>query len=495
MRRVRERLVGYYGMEVDSVGRSGGLALLWKKEIDCVFKSASVHYMDFVIKGERGEWRLTGFYGWPAVSDRHLSWELLRVLSRQSALSWVCIGDFNEILFSTEMKGGSRPQWQMNNFQAAVDDCGLRDVAWEGYNFLFGRREMEGVRRRQFRFEQFWTEEEGCGEAVERGFYRGRGDLVTMLQACASELRAWKKTNINRIGKDMEQKLKRLAQLNEGDRSADNVQKRKKLVAELAGLRKKEEQYWRQRSRALWLKDGDRNTSFFHSRAGDRRRKNFISNLVDDDGTVHVGEEAVSRVANNYFEDFFKSSNPSNFNDVLLGLEDHVSDAMNLELRRDYGEDEIIEALHQMHPLKAPGPDGMNGLFYQTYWDIVGSEVVATVLTILRRERSPRDINKTNIVLIPKKKAPDKIRDFRPISLCNVAYKLVSKVLANRLKTFLGEIVSVNQSAFTPGRMISDNVLVAFEIFHYMKIRNPPRVKWLLNWTWQRHMIESNGLF
>ncbi|XP_074292350.1 uncharacterized protein LOC141619219 [Silene latifolia] len=518
MRRVREKIDGFYGMEVDSAGRSGGLAMMWRKEIDCTFLSASVHYMDFVIKGEQGEWRLTGFYGWPAVSDRHLSWELLRVLSRQSALPWVCIGDFNEILFSTEMKGGSRPQRQMNNFQAAVDDCGLRDVAWEGYNFSFdngqvgdanrqsmidramctgswldlfpfarlfylerewsdhspiklvlNRREMEGVRRRQFRFEQFWTEEEGCGEAVERGYYRGRGDLVTMLQACASELRAWKKTNINRIRKDMEKKMKRLGQLNEGDRSEANVRARKKLVAELAGLRKKEEQYWRQRSRALWLKEGDRNTSFFHSRAGDRRRKNFIASLVGDDGTVHAGDEAVSRVANNYFEELFTSSNPVDFDDVLVGLEGRVSADMNMGLSREYGEEEVIEALHQMHPLKAPGPDGMNGLFYQTYWDIVGSEVIATVLAILRGERSPRDINKTNIVLIPKKKAPDKIRDFRPISLCNVAYKLVSKVLANRLKSFLGDIVSVNQSAFTPGRIISDNVLVAFEIFHYMK--------------------------
>ncbi|XP_074315228.1 uncharacterized protein LOC141651412 [Silene latifolia] len=107
--------------------------------------------------------------------------------------------------------------------------------------------------------------------------------------------------------------------------------------------------------------------------------------------------------------------------------------------------------------------------FYQTYWHVVGQRVVATVLGILRGEVSPEQINKTYIVLIPKKKASDKIRDFRPISLCNVVYKLVSKVLANRLKLFFGDIISENQSAFTPGRLISDNILIAFEVFHHMK--------------------------
>ncbi|XP_074306460.1 uncharacterized protein LOC141641707 [Silene latifolia] len=128
MRRVREGLEGYHGLEVDSVGRL---------ELYCTFVSASVHYMNFTVKEENRVWRVTGFYGWPNVAERHLSWELLQLLSRQSTLPWLCIGDFNEILFSTEMKGSSRPQRQMINFQRAVDECGLRDVAWEGYQFTF----------------------------------------------------------------------------------------------------------------------------------------------------------------------------------------------------------------------------------------------------------------------------------------------------------------------------------------------------------------------
>ncbi|XP_074321466.1 uncharacterized protein LOC141658006 [Silene latifolia] len=473
LRRVRERFDEFYGIEVDSVGRSGGLAMLWKKEIDCTFMSASNHHMDFRVKGEEGEWRITGFYGWPVTADRHLSWELLRLLSRQSHLPWVCIGDFNEILFSTEMKGGSRPQWQMNNFRAAVDECGLRDTPWEGYNFSWDNGQV-GDANRQCMLDRAlcsssWTDmfPYACLMYLNRE-WSDHAPIKLVLNSRAEGVKGSRCFRFEQIwvGEEGQKQLGRLDTLG---RTTANVQQRRKLVADIAKLRRQEEQYWRQRSRALWLKDGDKNTKFFHTRAGERKKKNFIAKLIDDEGVVRNGDVAVGRVANNYFHQLFLTDNPVIEEDVLEGVRQRVMDEMNETLRRDYSEDEVIDALNQMHPLKAPGPDGMNGLFYQTYWSTIGPVVTETVLAILRGERSPGELNKTNIVLIPKKKAPDKIRDFRPISLCNVAYKLVSKVLANRLKTFRGEIVSENQSAFTPGRAISDNVMIAFEVFHYMK--------------------------
>ena len=146
-----------------------------------------------------------------------------------------------------------------------------------------------------------------------------------------------------------------------------------------------------------------------------------------------------------------------------------MSDEMNMVLQAPYHEEEVKSALSQMHPIKAPGPDGMCPMFFQTYWHIVRPSVSFSVLKILRGERIPDQLNHTYITLIPKKSNAISMPDFRPISLCNVIYKLVSKVLANRLKTFLDKIVSVNQSAFTPGRLITDNILVAFELFHHMK--------------------------
>ncbi|XP_074271423.1 uncharacterized protein LOC141595357 [Silene latifolia] len=334
---------------------------------------------------------------------------------------------------------------------------------------IFDRREIGGKTRSRFRFDQIWVGEPGCEEAVERGLARGHGDLVEGLKECARELQAWKKISIGKIRRLLETKRRQLAQINGGTRTEEDVKRRRKIVAEIADLYRQEEQYWRQRSRALWLKDGDRNIKFFHSKAGERKSKNYIGALIDDSGLMRVGLDEVSSVANSYFQDLFTSSRPTHFDDVLVGLEGRVTDRINGLLQAEFNEVEIVKALNQMHPLKAPGPDGMNGLFYQTYWHVVGQRVVAIVLGILRGELSPEQINKTYIVLIPKKKAPDKIRDFSTISLCNVVYKLVPKVLANRLKLFLGDIISENQSVFTPGRLISDNILIAFEVFHHMK--------------------------
>ena len=141
---------------------------------------------------------------------------------------------------------------------------------------------------------------------------------------------------------------------------------------------------------------------------------------------------------------------------------------MNESLTHVFTREEVATALKQIHPTKAPGPDGMSAIFYQKYWDIVGSSVTNMVLNVLNNNLPISEINKTNIALIPKKNNPTKMTEFRPISLCNVIYKLISKILANRLKSFLPFIISENQSAFTSDRLIIDNVLVAFELMHFL---------------------------
>ena len=122
-----------------------------------------------------------------------------------------------------------------------------------------------------------------------------------------------------------------------------------------------------------------------------------------------------------------------------------------------------------MHPTKALGPDDMSAIFYQKYWDIIGEDVSNIILNTLNSNAPLTDLNKTNIVLVPKTNRPSKMSEFRPISLCNVTYKIISKVLANRLKPILDSISLENQSVFVLGRLIIDNVLVAFEIMHYLK--------------------------
>ena len=122
-----------------------------------------------------------------------------------------------------------------------------------------------------------------------------------------------------------------------------------------------------------------------------------------------------------------------------------------------------------MAPLKAPGPDGMPPPFYQHYWHLIGDDVAKAVIFCLQNGHLPPELNQTYLTLIPKVKNLEKVYEFRPIAFCNVLYKLVSKVFANRLKKILPHIISETQSVFQSDKAISDNILVAFETLHHMK--------------------------
>lgn len=122
-----------------------------------------------------------------------------------------------------------------------------------------------------------------------------------------------------------------------------------------------------------------------------------------------------------------------------------------------------------MAPLTALGLDGMSPIFYKPFWHIVGQDVASTVLTALNSGTVHESLNSTFISLIPKINNPKKVADFRPISLCNVSYKLIAKVLVNRMKVVLSHVIFDSQSAFLSGRLITDNILVAFETLYYLK--------------------------
>ena len=116
-----------------------------------------------------------------------------------------------------------------------------------------------------------------------------------------------------------------------------------------------------------------------------------------------------------------------------------------------------------MAPLKVPGLDSFPTGFFQKNWDTIGEDICQAILGILNSGTMPLSLNLTNIALIPKVKNPSIVSEYRPISLCNVRFKLVSKVLANRLKKILHHLISPIQSAFILGRLITDKVLTVCE--------------------------------
>ncbi|KAL6205195.1 hypothetical protein ACLB2K_022457 [Fragaria x ananassa] len=136
---------------------------------------------------------------------------------------------------------------------------------------------------------------------------------------------------------------------------------------------------------------------------------------------------------------------------------------------QEISKEEVWDALKLMNPSKAPRLDGFAPCFYQQFWEVVGDDVVDVARIFLGSRDFVQKMNCTHVTLIPKVKTPEVVGHLRPISLCNVLFKIGSKLLANRLKPLLDDMISPYQSAYVPGRLISDNSLVAFEIAHYLK--------------------------
>lgn len=200
--------------------------------------------------------------------------------------------------------------------------------------------------------------------------------------------------------------------------------------------------------------------------ANQRRKTNRISGILDQQGNLVTEANQIGAIFSNFFCKLFTSSSPQDINQCLHNLLQKIFKDENSKLVVEFMNQEINDALFKMNPLRAPGSDDFPAHFYQKYWGVLCYKVHQFVVKILNQQCSLDKVNETFIILIPKYKEAIKAGDFRPISLCNVVYKLVDKVLANRLKQILLKVISPTQSTFYPGRLISDNILIAYETLH-----------------------------
>nr|KAJ0197187.1 hypothetical protein LSAT_V11C700342420 [Lactuca sativa] len=267
--------------------------------------------------------------------------------------------------------------------------------------------------------------------------------------------------NVNHFRKELEAIQKDL------DLDPFNIQLRELegiFLGEFKKSYEKEESFLKQKAKIHWLKEGDSNSKFFHKIFKGRSHKNRIEAIMNRQGEWLEGEDVYKEFVD-YFNDFLGSDFPCadiiQPNSLFIKKLD-LADAVGMI--KVVTNEEIKAALFDIGDDKSPGPDGYSAKFFKSMWSIIGEDFCLAVKEFFASEKILKEVNATVIALVPKVDSPGKVSDFRPISCCSVIYKCISKVIVARIRNHLGSIVAENQSAFIPGRSITDNILLSQEL-------------------------------
>jgi len=209
--------------------------------------------------------------------------------------------------------------------------------------------------------------------------------------------------------------------------------------------KEQEEILWRQKSRVQWLKEGERNTKFFHKAMTHRRHINRITQLEDNQGNPIRDHDQIAEALNSFYQDLLMETNASReetIQKVTRHIPRLVNSDQNRALLRPITQTEVDFAALNMPPGKAPGPNGFTTDFFHHCWDIVKEDVWRVVEESRTSGQVLTALNATFITLIAKEERVTHPKQFRPISLCNVIFKIITKVIANRLKPILPFIIS-----------------------------------------------------
>ncbi|KAJ9536237.1 hypothetical protein OSB04_un000586 [Centaurea solstitialis] len=259
----------------------------------------------------------------------------------------------------------------------------------------------------------------------------------------------------------------------------------------------------KQRAKAKWLSEGDSNTRYFHQVVKEKRHSHHVHSVCNADGQFVYGMEVATA-----FIDHFKSIigtkavglNPCMEPDLFV-TKLPLSDANHMI--RPIEDVEIKDAIFQIGNDKAPGSDGFSSKFFKATWEVTGSDVLLAIHNFFYRGRLAKELNHTLICLLPKSVNATSVSDFRPIACCSVLYKCIAKVIVERMKPYLGNLISNSQSAFIPGRKICDNILMAHElVVGYHLSKGPPRCAFkidlrkaydMVNWEYLFNMLQGLG--
>ncbi|KAL6343127.1 hypothetical protein AAG906_019670 [Vitis piasezkii] len=473
---------------VDSRGAAGGIVVFWDNRvldlvdiqkgvfsISCIFKNSEDGFM----------WMFTGVYGPTLRRERESFWEELGAIKGLWNGPW------------SQLRG--RMNSNMRRFSEIIEDLELKDVplvggpfTWNGGvnnqafsrldRFLFNEGwdnhfgdvrqcvlprpvsdhfpillDVGGGRRgpSPFRFENMWLKVEGVKELMKSWWegvsFNGSASfiLAEKIKVLKAKLKEWNRDSFGRIELrknvaleqvqfwDAREKISRL--------NLEELEARKEAREEYKKWVLLEEISWRQKSREVWLKEGDRNTGYFHKMANAHRRRNNVDRIKIN-GAWCIEENEIREGIGNAFKVLLSSS--GDWRPSISGLQLETLDQLDAStLESPFTEEEVFNALLSCNGDKAPGPDGLSMAFWQFAWDFVKADVLCFFKEFYENGKFWES----------------RFGDFRPISLVGSLYKWLAKVLANRLKKVVGKVISKAQGAFVEGRQILDAVLIANE--------------------------------
>ncbi|GJU18478.1 hypothetical protein Tco_1146444 [Tanacetum coccineum] len=389
---------------------------------------------------------------------------------------WVILGDFNAALnLEDHSCGGYQPDIAMREFKEFVQRIKVMDVNATGLPFTWNQKPKgsKGILKKIDRIM--------CNHPFLDNFLGSFAIFqpyrIFDHSPCVLRIPKGLKTPLRKLLHDqgnLHDRVNRLhVELDEAQKAIDHNPSCSLLRDEHAHylLSFKEasldkERFLRHKSKIEWLNAGDANTAYFHRIVKSKCARNRIEMVRDSSNVLHEGNAVPSDFVSHY--------------EQFLGLEGASTPLDDQGLfTRVLAK---IYALFSMGDDKALGPDGFTIAFFKKSWDIMGSEITNAVRGFFSNGKLLKELNHTIISLISKVSTPAKITDYRPISYCNVLFKCISKIIANRIKEDLGDLVSINQSTFVPGRQISDNILLTQELMrNYHHKRGPPRCAFKVN--------------
>ncbi|GJU90435.1 RNA-directed DNA polymerase, eukaryota, partial [Tanacetum coccineum] len=514
----------YQFVASDSVGNSGGILCVWEESI---FKKENVSMSDNFI-AIYGTWLPTNtrilivaiYAPQPTVLKRIL-WEYISGLINRWNGETIVLGDFNEVRFEEERFGSIFNQSCARDFNLFISSSSLVDVKMEGYSFTWvhpSAKKMSKLDRflvsegiilgfpaitavcldrhlsdhrpillkeihtdfgpTPFRTYHSWFSREGFDAMVEQAWssftHNDSNRLIRFkkkLQDLKSIICGWVRDSNSSLAGSKNTILKDLGDI---DKALDNgcisdelLVKRMELLNKFHELNQLDSKDAIQKAKVKWAIEGDENSKFFHGIINKRRSQLAIRGVFVS-GDWHTKP---SLVKDNFLEHFstrFKQPSSSRLK-LSLPFPTRLSSDQVSDLDRNISTDEIRAAVWDCGENKSPGPDGYTFEFFRRYWNVIGPDFSSAVACFFENGSFPRGCNASFIALIPKVVDAKLVTDFRPISLIGSVYKVVTKILANRLATVISDLVSNTQSAFVANRQILDGPFILNEVLSWCK--------------------------